>query len=183
LAEPLEIAGQQIGGLTVVELTAFTFAVGGRSHDPQPERDLAATTTPVHPRQVFVADLATLAPVDDLGLLPGPGVILAHLFGGERWGVIEAAGILGSMKTQAGILASATDQLGAVARGPQVGTVTKAAIRSQHQDLVLATGGVELLPQLTHGLHKALREVIELGHLFVFFPGFLAGFAGGFLDP
>src|SRR5215472_15969798 len=136
-----------------------------------------------NPHQVFVADLATLATVEHLGLLPGPGVILAYLFGGERWGVVEAAGILGSTKTQAGILASATDQLGAVARGPQAGAVTKAAIRSQDQDLILATGRVELLPQLTAGLHKALREVIELGHRFVFFPGFVAGFAGGLLNP
>src|SRR6516164_5416869 len=61
--------------------------------------------------------------------------------------------------------------------------VTKAAVPGQHQDFILATRRVQLLAQLTGGLHKALREVIELGHPFILFPSFLAGFARGLLDP
>src|SRR5208337_395940 len=94
----LQVSGQQVSRLAVVESTAFTFAIGGGSDDQQAERDASCTPAPVHLGHFFVADLAPLAPVEQLGLFPGPGLILAHLFGGERLGVVEAARIVGSAK-------------------------------------------------------------------------------------
>jgi hypothetical protein len=57
----LPVGGEQIGGLTVIEFGALAFALGGRSHDEEAQRDLAGAAAPVDLRHLFITDAAALA--------------------------------------------------------------------------------------------------------------------------
>ena len=178
----LQIGGEQVGRLPVVEFAAFPFAIGGGSHDEEAERDATGTSAPVDVQYLFVADLAALAPVEELGLLPSLGLILAHQFWGEGAGSVKAAGRLRSEETEARILTCPGDQFGALARGAEASTVTKAAVQGQHQDLPEAAGFVQSLAQGGEALDKTLREVMKLAQPFILLPGFRAGLSGRLLQ-
>src|ERR1035441_8169574 len=71
----------------------------------------------------------------------------------------------------------AADQRGAIPRGAEARTIAETAVAGHHQNLLLASGQIQLLAQLAHHPHEALREVVLFDGLLVFFPGFRFGFA------
>ena len=96
----LQIGGEQIGRLAVVEFAAFAFAIGGSSDDEEAERDLAGAAAPIDLRHLLVTDTAALASVEQLGLLPGVGLVPTDLFGGKGGEGVKAPGRWGSAKTE-----------------------------------------------------------------------------------
>ena len=95
-----QVGGEQIGRLAVVEFAAFAFAIGGSSDDEEAERDLAGAAAPIDLRHLLVTDTAALASVEQLGLLPGVGLVPTDLFGGKGGESVKAPGRWGSAKTE-----------------------------------------------------------------------------------
>jgi hypothetical protein len=90
LGRGVEVSGEEVSGVAVVDLTGLALEVGGRCDDQEPEWEATCCPTPVDVGQLFVADRAPLSPVDDPGGPPRPGVVLANLFGGELLDRVEA---------------------------------------------------------------------------------------------
>src|ERR1039458_6339289 len=81
-----------------------------------------------------------------------------------------------SAEAQHRILARAADQLGPIALGAETGAIAKTTVTGQHQNLVRASSQIQLLPQLAHRRHEALRQVVLLEGLFISLPSFRLGF-------
>ena len=66
--------------------------------------------------------------------------------------------------------------------GAKARSVAETAVGCQHQSLRLASGQIQLFPQLAHHRHETLRQVVLLEGLLIRLPGFRLGFAGGLFD-
>src|SRR5712692_8113513 len=181
LGRALPIGGEQKSRLPVVQFAALAFAIRGGRHDQQPQWAPPRAALPVHCRHLFIANLSPLAPIEQLGLLPRPLLILAHWLWGKLPGVIKAARTLRGTQAQHRILARAGKQLGPVAVGTEASAVAETAVASQHPNLLLSSRFIQLLPQWAHPLDEAWRQVVLLARLLVLLPSFRLGLAGGFL--
>ena len=83
-----EIGGEQIGGISIIQLAALAFAAGSGRNDDEPQRLSACATLPIDKIDLFVAHDAPFASVEDFGGVPGDGVVFAHLLGAELVDVI-----------------------------------------------------------------------------------------------
>src|SRR5437660_2693381 len=143
-----QVAGQQIGRIAIVQLFAVTLAIRSRRNDDQAQRTSAGATLPVDSHNLFIANLAPLAAVEDFGSFPGAALILTHLLGSKLLDPIKPAGNGRGAKTQPGISAGPDQHHRPFWNLAKASTVTEAAVAGQHQDLAAAPSLVQLLPQL-----------------------------------
>ncbi len=73
----------------------MVLAIGGGSQNEQAQRALFGAALPVHRGNLFIAHLAALAAIEDLGGFPDDVLVLAHLLGVELFEGVKPAGILG----------------------------------------------------------------------------------------
>ena len=71
-----QIAGKQVRWIAIVQLPALGFAIGRRRDYDETKGALLGSALPVHLGDFFIADLAALATVKDLGGFPGSALVL-----------------------------------------------------------------------------------------------------------
>src|SRR5208283_429719 len=125
------------------------------------QRLCAFIPPPPYPRHFFVADLPPLAAEVDLAPLPGAGLVLAHLLGGEGGGGIAATRTGRGGKTKASIFASARQQRGALQGGLEEGSVAEAAIQGEEQEAIGSAQGVKLGPKVASYGQRLGGEILQ----------------------
>src|SRR3974390_3350977 len=119
----------------IIEPSALVFGIGGRGDDEQAEEASPRPTLPEDGGHFFIADLASLATIEDSADFPGGGLIVADLLGGELFGCIKAPRTLGSAETQHRVFARAGDEFDAGWNISEDGAVAETAVAGDDQEL------------------------------------------------
>lgn len=104
-----EIGGEQIGGVSLMQLAALAFAIGRGRNDDEPQRQFARASSPVEVIDLFVGHDAPFAAAEEFGGAPGDAVVFAHLLGGELVDVVKSARTRRCVFARLGVLAGPFD--------------------------------------------------------------------------
>src|SRR5258705_766666 len=125
----------------------FRKLVRNRRNHQQPQRAGASAALPQSSLQLFIFHQSSFAPEINLDLLPREVLLLAHLFGREYFLIVFATPTDRRGKAKPGILAAASQQLGAISLSAEHGFVTEAPVTHHQQQTARSASAVQALAQ------------------------------------